>query len=267
MKRRAFLSKSLGFSAAIALPFSSSAVTATDNWDREYDLIIVGSGFAGLAAAYSANQAGLKNILVLEKMETWGGNSAICGGLACMPNTKLQEKLGIEDSPELMIQDMMKAGRGFNHPELCKTLANEAHTVYDMLIGCGVEFKDKIIRLGGHSAPRAHIPVNASGGGIVVPMHKYLRDKGVQFQNRTQVTKLLRDDNKAITGVAVQEKFDFYTDKFKGEKTYKSRHGVVVATGGWGQDKKFVRTTMPIYAHLEATAHPGATAGMIKSLL
>lgn len=267
MKRRDFLTKSMGVTAAMALPFSATAVSSENSWDREYDLIIVGSGFAGLAAAYSANKAGLKNILILEKMETWGGNSAICGGIACMPNTSLQKKHGIEDSAELMIKDMVKAGRGFNHPELCKTLATEAHTVYDMLIGCGVEFMDKIIRLGGHSAPRAHIPANASGGGIVVPMHKYLVNKGVQFQNRTQVTSLLRDKNNAITGVAVQEKFDFETEEFKAEQTYKSRHGVVVATGGWGQDKKFVKTTMPIYAHLEATAHPGATAGMIKSLL
>ncbi|BDY06085.1 flavocytochrome c [Ferrimonas sp. YFM] len=239
----------------------------TRKFDEEYDLVIVGSGFAGLAAAYSANKNGLNKILVIEKMGAFGGNSAICGGIACMPDTPLQKKHGIEDSPELLVKDMLKVGRGFNHPELCEAMAKGASTAYEMLMECGVEFKDKLIRLGGHSAPRGHIPTNASGGGIVVPMHKYLLNKGVKFQNRTNVSAIIRDDANNVCGVEVQTDFDPNTGSAKGEMTYGSRHGIVIATGGWGNDKKFVKTTMPAYANLKASAQPGATAEMIKSLL
>lgn len=267
MKRREFITKSIGVTAAMALPFSSQAAVSVENWDSEYELIIVGSGFAGLSAAYSANKAGLKSILVIEKMEAWGGASAICGGIACMPNTPLQKKHGIKDSPELLVKDMLKVGRKFNHLELANTLATKANTAYDMMEECGVEFKDKLLRLGSHSAPRGHIPSNASGGGIVVPMHKYLRGKGVQFQNRTNVSALTRNEANAVNGVTVQTDFNSESGEFKQELAYKSRHGVVVATGGWGSDKKFIKTTMPSYSNLRATAQPGATAGMIKSLL
>lgn len=236
------------------------------SFDEEFDIVIVGSGFAGLAAAYSANKAGLKNILIIEKMVAYGGASAICGGIVCMPGTKLQAKHGIEDSPELLVKDMVKVGRGFNHPELAMTMATQASTAYDMMMECGVQFKDKLLRLGSHSAPRGHIPTNASGGGIVVPMHKHLLEKGIKFHNRTNVSAIISDDS-GVSGVAVQTGFDSKTGEFAKELTYRSRHGVVIASGGWGSDKQFVKTTMPVYADLRATAQSGATADMIKSLL
>ncbi|MCL1049702.1 flavocytochrome c [Shewanella abyssi] len=267
MKRREFITRSIGVTAAMTLPFSAKADTSVKHWDREYDLVIVGSGFAGLSAAYSANKAGLKNILVIEKMMAWGGASAICGGIACMPNTPLQKKHGIEDSPELLVKDMLKVGHKFNHLALAETMATQAYTAYDMMIECGVEFKDKLLRLGSHSAPRGHIPVGASGGAIVVPMHKYLLKKGVQFQNRTNVSSILRDKDNGISGVEVQTDFEHTSGEFRNEFSYKSRHGVVIATGGWGSDKQFIKTTMPSYADLRSTAQSGATAGMIKSLL
>lgn len=125
--RRDFLKLATGVTAAMAFPIKASNDNYGRAWDKEFDIIIIGSGFAGLSAAYSAHKAGIKNIIVLEKMEAFGGNSAICGGLMCMPLTPMQKKLGIKDSAELMIKDMLKAGRGFNHPELCRTLATEAH--------------------------------------------------------------------------------------------------------------------------------------------
>ncbi|MGL5668410.1 MAG: flavocytochrome c [Shewanella sp.] len=268
MKRRDLLK------AAVVLPVAtlgSARTVHAENKDKilfnkEFDLIIVGSGFAGLSAAYSANKAGLKNILVLEKMDAYGGASAICGGIVCMAGTTLQKKHGIEDSPELLVKDMLEAGRGFNHPELAMTMATQASTAYDMMMDCGVQFKDKLLRLGSHSAPRGHIPANASGGGIVVPMHKYLLKKGVKFQNRTNVTAVINNGS-SVSGVAVQTNFDFKTGKFDKELNYKSNHGVIIASGGWTNDKQFVKTTMPVYAGLRSTAQSGATADMIKTLL
>lgn len=274
--RRDFLKLATGVTALIALPITakassnnyqrSSSNNYERNWDKEFDIIIIGSGFAGLSAAYAAHKAGVKNIIVLERMEAFGGNSAICGGLMSMPLTSMQKKLGIEDSPELMMEDMIKAGRGFNHPDLCRILATEAHKAYEMMVECGVKFQDKVIRLGGHSAPRAHLPENESGGGIVVPMHKYLKKAGILFQNRTNVEEVIRGEN-GVTGIVVSEKYNFGTGENSGQFAYRAKKGVIVASGGWGQDHLFIKTLMPAYQFLESTAQPGATATMIKSLL
>lgn len=50
--------------------------------------------------------------MLLEKMPAYGGNSAINGGAFAVAGSPLQEKEGIKDSPELMLQDMIKSGRG-----------------------------------------------------------------------------------------------------------------------------------------------------------
>lgn len=268
MKRRDLLKAAALIPASVAVSsVAKAALGSKYKFDETFDLVIIGSGFAGLSAAYSANKAGLKNILIIEKMVAWGGASAICGGIACMPNTSLQKKHGIEDSPELLVKDMLKVGHKFNHLALAETLATRAYTAYDMMMECGVEFKDKLLRLGSHSAPRGHIPHNASGGGIVVPMHNYLAERGVQFRNRTNVSSIIRGENSHVSGVTVQTDYQHPSGEFRKELSYGSRHGVVIATGGWGSDKKFVKTTMPSYADLRATAQSGATAGMIKSLL
>jgi hypothetical protein len=141
-----------------------------------------------------------------------------------MPQTELQKSKGIKDSPELMAKDMIKAGRGFNHPDLARTLTEQAHTVYPMLMECGVKLMDKVIRLGGHSAPRAHIPTNASGGGVVVPMHNWLLKEGIEFRNRTCVEEIVRDGSEVL-GVNVRKDYDWRNDTDKGTESLRARLG------------------------------------------
>lgn len=65
-------------------------------WDEEVDVVVIGTGFAGLAAAYEAKKAGA-SVAVLEKMRTPGGNSIINGGVVSAAGSPLQEKAGIVD--------------------------------------------------------------------------------------------------------------------------------------------------------------------------
>ena len=66
-------------SSAFAAKASANPAPVPQKWDEEVDVIVVGSGFAGLAAAYEAAKAGSK-VIILEKMPTHGGNSIINGG-------------------------------------------------------------------------------------------------------------------------------------------------------------------------------------------
>lgn len=265
VKRRSLLQ---GFVAGgLAAAFSGPSNAAEVNgFDEIHDIVIVGSGFAGLATAYSAVKAGLKDILILEKMEAFGGNSCLCGGLMSLPLSPKQKSKGIKDSVEMMMADMYKAGRSFNHPELARKFASDAPGVCAMLDECGVQLKDKVIRLGGHSAPRALVPEAASGGGIVIPIHKWLRAHGVKFQNRTQVTELVLSDGK-VKGVQCNVGYNWNDGTSAKPARIGTRSAVVICTGGWGQDNEFIKTTMPAYALLECTSQPGATAEMLRGLL
>ena len=79
-------------------------------WDYEYDIVVIGSGFAGLSAAIEAAQNGY-TVAVLEKMKIPGGNSAICGGLVSVAGSDLQKTENIKDSPELLYADMIKRAK------------------------------------------------------------------------------------------------------------------------------------------------------------
>ena len=95
-----------GSSEAAAEDLSASAV----KWDRETDVLVVGSGFAGLAAAIEAIEAG-SNVVLIDKMPVYGGNSALNGGDMAAVGTPLQKEAGVEDSTDLMVADMLKAGK------------------------------------------------------------------------------------------------------------------------------------------------------------
>ena len=95
------------------------------DWNMETDVIIIGSGFAGLSAAIEARNTGAA-VIVLEKMKLVGGNSIISDGGIAAPNTSIQKKYEIKDSVELMYSDMMKAGLGISNPELVRIVSENA---------------------------------------------------------------------------------------------------------------------------------------------
>ena len=79
ISRRRLIESSIVGTAALAGATSAFASKPVAKWDETVDIIVVGSGFAGLAAAIEAKNAGA-NVIVLEKMAVFGGNSAINGG-------------------------------------------------------------------------------------------------------------------------------------------------------------------------------------------
>ena len=78
---------------------------ATD-WDREADIVVIGSGATGLPAAIVAREAGA-SVIVVEAQEHIGGHAITCGGnLPLGGGNSLQKKYGIADSPDLFFQDL-----------------------------------------------------------------------------------------------------------------------------------------------------------------
>lgn len=231
------------------------------NWDEEYDVVVIGSGFAGLAAAIEAKLCG-SNVLVLEKMRTPGGNSAICGGLFAAAGSPLQTQEGIDDSPELMLKDMLEAGNELNHRELAKIVAdNSVETLQWTIDYLGVEYSDTLNHLGGHTIPRTYITKTGTGSGIIKPMLEKCRNLGIEVRMKTQLTQLLTNASGEVEGVAVRSDYHFPKSDSGTVQQIKAHGGVVLATGGFGNDVAFRSVQDPrLTENIDSTNHAGATA-------
>ncbi len=115
---------------------------ATPQWYEEVDVVVIGSGLAGLSAAIEACQRGA-SVIVFEKMNVTGGNSRIADGGLAAPNSFMQRQKGVTDSPERFYSDMMKAGLFLNHPELVRVVSERAEEVIEWtLTELGVRYQD-----------------------------------------------------------------------------------------------------------------------------
>ena len=108
-------------------------------WDSETDVLVVGTGFAGLAAAIEAKKAG-SDVVIIDKMTTYGGNSSINGGDMAAVGTPCRKKRRLEDSVDLMMADMLKAGKYYNHLDKVKVLAENSGAAVQWLTDIGVKF-------------------------------------------------------------------------------------------------------------------------------
>lgn len=235
-------------------------------WDKEYDVIVVGSGFAGMAAALEARKAGAE-VLVMDKMPVFGGNSTINGGAFAVAGSPLQEKEGIEDSVELMVQDMLKAGRGLNHMGLLKVVAAGTRGAFDFTLEHGVEYKPFLQHFGGHSVPRTLQASISSGAGIIRPLRKSARQLGVAFRNRCKLEDFVIDENGAVLGVEVRDHYEFPNEKSGEMRRFRARKGVVMCSGGFSQDRRFRMMQNPrLDERLDSTNHPGATSEGMQAM-
>lgn len=148
---------------AAAVAAGCSAPRPTD----DADVIVIGAGIAGLAAALEAADAGATAI-VIDANSVAGGHAMMAGGLFLV-GTPLQESKGVQDSPDLAFNDIMRWGEDAN-PEWVRRYVESSRTqVHDWLAALGVEFRMLLPAPGETSVPRFHF-ARGSAAGVVVPM-------------------------------------------------------------------------------------------------
>ncbi|WP_019230436.1 flavocytochrome c [Sedimentibacter sp. B4] len=230
-----------------------SAVTKLDKSEYSYDVIVIGAGGAGLSAAVEAAQNGA-SVVVLEKTSQTGGNTLVSGGGINIPGSDVQIANGIEDSVEKFIEDTLKGGDNINDKELVGVVANNALDAYNWLVNdIHVEFmQDRIQQFGGHSVPRAVIPVGNKGTEMIKKLETKSKELGVDLYTNTTATQLIVDENSAVVGV--------YAENDGNKIKFNSNKGVIIATGGFGANIEMRVKYNPAYNEdYKTTCVPAST--------
>ena len=266
--RRSLLTAAAAVVPAVFASASVGAAQAAENnvqWDRTVDFLIIGTGFAGFAAALEAHQIGIKQVLLIDKMPAIGGNSIINGGGIAAAGTDMQKERGIQDSADLMFSDIMKAGGYINHPSLARKISDESVATYEWLRDqIGVKFAD-VYYHGGHSVKRSHTVVEKSGAGFINPMNAKCRQWGVPVELRTKAEKLIIGADGRVEGVQVRRGYRFGKENSGKVETIRARMGVLLASGGFSQNVVMRMSHDPrLTADFGSTNHPGATGEMIQ---
>lgn len=275
VSRRAFLTQSTILATGGALATLTGTAWAQEScaqvqgvrYHKIYDVIVVGSGFAGLAAALEAVQAG-RSVLVIDKMPVFGGNSAINGGAVAVADSPPQRKEGIVDSPELMYKDMLKAGRGLNDKEQLKILVENTNAAYEFTLKYGVKYKPFVQHFGGHSVPRTLQTVESSGAGITRPLKESAAKMGVVFRSQCKLESFLQNAQGRVIGLTVRDGYRFPDEQTGQIRHYGARYGVVMCSGGFSNDLRFRKLQNPMLdERVDSTNHPGATAECLVHML
>ncbi|GAA4333015.1 FAD-dependent oxidoreductase [Pigmentiphaga soli] len=207
----------------------------------DFDLIVVGAGMAGHCTALEGARQGGR-VLLLEKTERYGGSTRMCGGAFAFAGTDIQKKLGIEDSAELLEQDLMAAGKHRNDAALVHAYAQHQYEAYKWLEALGLRF-EKVSLSGSQSVPRNHSidPVL-----VLETLHDNVLRAGVAYRSGAAVQRLLTEgegEERRVVGVALAS----------GE-TVRAAGGVAIATGGFSRAADLVERFVP---HLRAARPMG----------
>jgi succinate dehydrogenase/fumarate reductase flavoprotein subunit len=259
--------------AATALGAHGAETRPPRHWDRETDVIVIGSGATGLPAAIVARESGA-DVMLLEAENHIGGHAICSGGnLPLGGGTSQQKKYGIEDSPDLVFRDLtdwsIVQPNGFpdyryNDRELIRAFADHCTATFEWLRAHGVVFLDKAPdNLGGssigNSAPRETHPVNldyplvqtgkpveperrmtsSSGNGLMRPLEAAAKTAGVQILLQHRMTAIYREEagSRRVLGVAVEHA--------GATLDIRARKAVIVATGGSTGNVNFRRMFDP----------------------
>lgn len=245
-------------------------------WDREHDVVIVGHGMAGGAAAIEAGRAGADSV-VIERMSRGGGATAVSTGLTYFGGgTRIQRACGFEDSVENMARHVALAAGAGADPERVRLYCEGSVEHFEWFCSLGVEFNesyfpdkvthpltaDCLLYSGNEQVhpfvehavpvPRGHKPAREgeAGGYLMEAILAATEAAGVDVINDCAAEALVRRDDGRVVGVVARR---------DGQPLrLKARRGVVLAAGGFIMNREMVSRHAPPLLHCNyALGTPG----------
>jgi fumarate reductase flavoprotein subunit len=215
------------------------------------DLLVIGAGACGLAGAISAHDAG-GDVAILESRDRPGGNSALSTGSIPGAGSRYQQAAGIEDSPERMIDDLIKVAGHHDADDLTRMVATECGALCEWLIddlGARMELITAYRHIG-HSVERLHAPRSRRGQDLVDDLLRFVAERDIPIAVGNRAESLLVEDGRVVGAMVDGE-------------TVAARK-VLLATNGFAADRDLVAEYCPEIAVAEYFGAPGSTGDAIR---
>jgi fumarate reductase flavoprotein subunit len=197
------------------------------NIPSNVDLVVIGSGAAGLTAALTAAQGGAK-VIVFEKQRSLGGTSNFFEGVFAVESPMQRERY-IMYSRDQAFKSIMEYSHWKANPRLVRAIVNESGATISWLQAQGVEFSDATINM--PDSPRTYHVVKGKGEAVVKALTLRAREKGVDIRLSAPVKRLIRQGEK-MAGVLVE---------VEGEDLPIKAAAVVIASGGFANNKEWIK--------------------------
>lgn len=203
------------------------------------DVVVVGAGGTGLAAAASAHEHGAK-VIVVEKLAMTGGSTALSGGAIAAPGSRFQKELDIEDSKEDWMELWKKRqsfGRKSDYPDydrVDKFMDEAVETTHWMTDYIGLEF-ESIDGFGFDPVRRLHTPPKG-GSGITTSIEEFLDKEGIEVLTETPAIELITNEDGDVVGVVAESSDEIIS--IKAEK-------VILASGGFAKNEELLERLVP----------------------
>lgn len=220
------------------------------SFDVTTQVAVVGAGACGFTAAIAAAEGGAE-VMLIERDERPHGSTGMSQGYVCAGGSRIQREMGIEDSPELFYDDIMRKTDGQTDPALARLVAEQSGPTIDWLSEAhGVPFD---VNPGwvafGHSRPRMHGMPGKTGTELLASLENAADAVGVFSCMGARVVDLYADETDAVKGLALLRP--------DGLRETIGCEAVILATCGFGANRGMVSKHIPHMANALYFGHEG----------
>ncbi|ARP95680.1 FAD-dependent oxidoreductase [Bordetella genomosp. 13] len=219
--------------------------------DAEFDVLVIGAGGCGLAAAVAAHDAGDGvSVAVVEKAERLQGNTMLSSGSIPAAGTRMQRQAGLADSPADFVEDLQRIAGPHEMPALTARLAGISAELVEWLVdAAGVELTlVETYKHIGHRQYRLHSPPSRRGADLMDDLARALDARGIPLAFGNPAVELLAGPDGAVQGAITRTP--------DGVRTVIAARAVVLASNGFGANRPLLARFCP---ELAAAPYGGST--------
>lgn len=193
----------------------------------EADVVVIGSGASGLAAAVTAAEGGAR-VIVFEKQRTPGGTSNFFEGMFAV-ESDMQRAQYIEYSRDQAFKNIMEYSHWRANPRLVRAIVNESAGTISWLQQQGVDFSGVTINM--PRSPRTYHVVKGAGSAVIKALVTKAKEKGVDLRLGTPVKQIIKEGGRA-SAVLIEGDTEDIQIKTK---------AVIIASGGFANNKEWIK--------------------------